>query len=93
MPSDKIRTTNAVDHHRWSEMIRDGASDRGVGNILQAVNVATKLELSNRADVIVACAQILAQNITANPTIAAEIRLGIMSMIDGYAMRVAINEH
>jgi hypothetical protein len=41
------QTTNAVDHHRWSKMIRDGASDRGVGNIIQAVNVATKLELSN----------------------------------------------
>lgn len=91
--TDTPPTTNAVDHHRWSKMIRDGASDQGVGNILQAVNVATKLEMSNRADVIVACAQILAQNIAAEPTIAAEIRLGIMSMIDAYAMRIAMHEH
>lgn len=83
--------TTAVDHQKWARMIRDGASDRGVGNIIQAVNTATKLEMSNRSDVIVACTQILAQNIAGDRTIAAEIRLGIMSMIDGYAMRVAVN--
>lgn len=73
----------------WAQLIRDAASDVDVISVIRAINNVTASYRANRAAVIVACAQILAQDITGEPEVAAEIRAGIRSMIDGYAIQVA----
>jgi hypothetical protein len=78
-----------MDDHRWANVILKGVTKNGAQRLVLAVNHETQANRANRADVIVACSQILAQNITAEPSIAAEIRTGIMTLIDGYAMEVA----
>lgn len=75
----------------WANVIRNGSRLDGVMGIILAINEETLAHRANRADVIVACAQILGQSIAPGaPEIAAEMREGIMAMIDGYAMEVAI---
>lgn len=75
----------------WAKVIRGGSREAGVMGILMAINEETLAHRANRADVIVACSQILGQSIApGGPEIAAEMREGIMAMIDGYAMEVAI---
>ena len=75
----------------WAQIIRDGSSDEGVRWVILAVNRETAARRSNRGDVMVACAQILGQSIAeGGPEIAAEVRQGILSMIDGYTMEVAV---
>lgn len=75
----------------WAKLVRDGSSDRGVQGIIAAINRETTSHRSNRADAIVACAQILGQSIApGGPEIAAELRQAIMALIDGYAFQVAV---
>jgi hypothetical protein len=75
---------------QWAALIRDNSSDLSVIGVILAVNEETRARRANRADVIVACAQILAQNISPANDMAAEVRQGIMAMIDGFAMQVAV---
>lgn len=71
----------------WQRMIRQGASDAEVAIMINAINTTTKAGRINRASVIAACAQVLAQCIgDSPPNIASEIRAGILAMIDGFAM-------
>ena len=83
-------TTNYA--QEWAEVVRDGSSEGGVKRVIGAVNDETRCRLANRADVIVACAQILGQNIAGEPEVAREIRAAIMEMVDGYAMHSAVLE-
>lgn len=77
----------------WAKTIRAGSRGDGVERILLAVNLETHTKRANVADVVVACAQMLGQTVSAaGPDIAAEIRQGIMAMIDGYAMEVSLGE-
>ena len=74
----------------WAALIRNGSRAGSVRRVISAINRETRARQATRADVIVACAQILGQSIApGGPEIAAEMREGIMSMIDGYAMEVA----
>jgi hypothetical protein len=75
----------------WAKLVQDGSSDRGVMCIITAINDETKAYRANQADVIVACAQILGQSIApGGPEIASELRQAVMSLIDGYTLRVAV---
>lgn len=78
----------------WAQVIRRGVSDGGVRRIILAVNRETATKGANMADVIVACAQMLGQSFAPeSPGVAAEMRRGIMAMIDGFAMQLAVNAH
>lgn len=75
----------------WSRIVNEGSSDEGVFAIIKAINRATKSKRAGQADVIVACAQVLAQSIAgADPEIAADIRLAVLAMIEGYTYQVAV---
>jgi hypothetical protein len=75
----------------WAALVRDGSSERGVTGIITAVNLETKSRGATQGDVIVACAQILGQSIApGGPHMAVELRQAIMTLIDGYAFRVAV---
>jgi hypothetical protein len=66
------------------------ATPGGPAAIIGAVNAAVAGHGLNRAAVIEACAQILAEDIVSiGPNGAAEIRSGVMCLIDSYAMRAA----
>jgi hypothetical protein len=78
---------------QWARLIRDGATEAEVIAVIQAINELSWSRQANRAALTVACAQILAQNVTqATPDIAADIRTGIVALIDGFAMQSAIEE-
>ncbi len=78
--------------HRWANLIIRRADDDDAMFLMRAINSATAHGIS-RAAVIVVCAQILAQNITdADPAIAAEMREGVLLMIDDFAMRFATDK-
>jgi hypothetical protein len=77
-----------ADDTQWANAILAQANNGGVQRVITAIN----REHTSRADVIVACAQVLGQSIVpSGPVIAGEIRRGIMSLIDGYAMQSATN--
>jgi hypothetical protein len=79
--------------HTWANLVILGATDDGARAVVDAINKLTRAGPTNRACVIVACTQILAQNITqAGPDIAAQVREGIMTLIDDYAARLAMEE-
>jgi hypothetical protein len=76
---------------RWAATIRSGASDNQVELVIRAVNELTTARRANRAAVIVACAQILAQNIAeSGPGLASDIRSGIGALVEGFAMQSAL---
>jgi hypothetical protein len=61
--------------------------------IIDAINEEAGRHKVSGASVIVALAQVLAQNITdATPDIAQEVRSGIMGLIDDYAIRLAMTD-
>lgn len=74
---------------KWANLISARATDSGTSRIISAINEAG---ITSRADVIVACAQILAQNIVGGGQDAKEVRSGIHALIDGYAVFVAATE-
>lgn len=77
--------------HSWASVIRSGAKARDAERVIAAVNGLTARGEANAGTVIVACTQILAQCITqAPPDVAAEVRNGIMTLIDDFAMQSAI---
>jgi len=91
MSADAPQATAAG--QEWAAIIRRGASAEGVCGIIQAVNQETAAKRSNRADVIIACAQLLGQSIPPDGVeTASEMRQGIMAMIDGYLMQAAVEE-
>jgi hypothetical protein len=76
---------------RWANAILAGANDEQASRVVDAVNGLPGGV--GRASVILACAQILAQSITnAPPGLAAEVRDGILIMIDDYAMHFALDD-
>lgn len=77
----------------WAAAIQRGAPDEQVFAIIDAINVLTAAGNANRAALMVAAAQLLAQSITAAPrNIAPDIRAGIMVLIDGFAMQFAVDD-
>lgn len=75
----------------WARLLWDGAADAEVIAVIEAINGLTASKRANRAAVMVACAQILAQNVTQAPLdLAAEIRAGVLALIDGFAMQSAV---
>lgn len=77
----------------WARVIRDGTSDEQVVQIIQVLNALTHQRKARCGALIVACSQVLAQVITQAPLdVAPEIRAGILSLIDGYAMQSATQE-
>lgn len=81
------------DKHSWANVILNNARDEQAERVVQAVNNLTATRDVNAASVIVAYAQILAQSITqAPPDVAAEVRNGILTMIDDFATHFAVIE-
>lgn len=75
----------------WAKLVRDGSTDQGVMGVIAAINRETHSHRAKQADVIVACAQVLGQSIApGGPKIASELRQAVMTMIDGYALQVAV---
>jgi hypothetical protein len=69
------------------------ARDSEVAAIIKALNKVTGGKQANLASVIVACTQILGHTVMlAEPSTKAEIRTGILALIDGFAMQAAIEE-
>lgn len=76
----------------WAEMIRGLVDAERADLVMIDIVEATNKRRANRADVTIACALILGQSIaTACPEDAKGIRAGIMAMIDGFAMRMAVS--
>jgi hypothetical protein len=76
--------------HLWANLVIAGARDEEAIKVVKAINRLTVSGECNRGSIITACAQILAQCITgAPPNVAAEVRAGIMGLIDDFAMRLA----
>lgn len=73
----------------WAKIIRKESTNVGVKRVLNAVNSTVGPGKSNRADVFIACCQILGQDIPGEAAISVEIRAALLAMIDGYAMQVA----
>lgn len=74
--------------------IAASATETGVGSIIDAINANTNRRGGKNSDMIVACAQILGQIIVnSGPGIAADMRKGIIDLIDGYSMQVAVGRH
>ena len=62
--------------------------------IITAVNAIVAAGRANRGSVVVAYAQLMAQTIAqSGPDVAPEIRQGIMTLIDDYALRLAMEGH
>ncbi len=80
---------NQVDAARWAILIRDSADSTQVKAVIDAINGLTHARQANRAAVIVACAQIIGQNIQGESAVADEMRAAIITMIDGYALGMA----
>lgn len=81
------------DAQYWAHVVKEAARESQVNLVIDTINILTREEHANHAEIIVACAQILAQSITlASPDIAREIRLGVMSLIDGFATQHAIQK-
>lgn len=77
----------------WATRIREGARGDNDALIIDAINRSVVNHRANNGSVMLACAQILAQTIVnAPPDIAREVRQGIISLIDDYAMRVALEK-
>ena len=73
-----------------ASLYRAWASDDEVARIIDAINKITRDGRMNKADMIVACAQILAQTITsADARFAGNIRGGVIALIDGFVMQIA----
>lgn len=76
---------------RWARAIRAGSTATGIDAAVQALNCEIRSAHLTRADVIVACAQLLGQSVAnAGPDCAAEMRAGILAMVDGYTMQTAV---
>lgn len=85
-----MNETTAYAQH-WASLVKGGSSERGVKCIIAAINEETGRRRATQADVIVACAQVLGQSIApGGPEIASELRQAVMSLIDGYTFRVAV---
>ena len=76
----------------WAAIIRNRATNEGIQAVVAAINLQTASGQTTRGSVIVACTQVLAQAITGAPDIAAAMRAGILALLDGYAMRLAVEE-
>ena len=80
-----------LDGRRCAYSFRAGSHDDETAAIVDAVNMITKAGQANTGSVVIACSQILAQTIArAGPEIAPEVRAGILTLIDDYAMRYAV---
>jgi hypothetical protein len=79
--------------HTWANVIIRGAKEDGAMAIIEAINQITASGRANTGSCAVACAQILAQIVVqADPRDAPEVRQGIMSLIDDYAIRLAVEK-
>lgn len=89
-------TTDApalTDGQEWSQVIQSCATPDGVQAVIKAANVELAAQHSNNADLIVACALMLAHVITrCGGRRSIQKRQGILTMIDNYAMICAIGE-
>ena len=82
-----------TDKHEWANLIIRGAREDGSIAIIDAINKVTASGIANRGSVMVACAQIMAQTIVdAGSENADVIRAAIMTLIDDYAIRLAMEE-
>ena len=66
------------------------AEDKEVSDVIIAINKITLANGANVASISVACCQLLAQIISRSDQVAAEMRAGIMTLIDGYAMEATL---
>lgn len=76
----------------WARLIMERAEDSEGDELFHAINALTKSGRINRSSLIVACSQMLAQCITDAPRDGREIRAGILSLIDGFAMSKAVKD-
>ncbi|HEY4153525.1 MAG TPA: hypothetical protein VGM38_09410 [Pseudolysinimonas sp.] len=88
MSAGQDKTT---DGKEWARAIQNGATELQVRAVICAINRLTGSQRTNGAAVMVACAQILGQSIAdAGPDIASEMRAGLLTLVDGFAMQVAV---
>ena len=73
-----------------ANILMNNADDDEIATIIDAIN--TTHGRVNCASIVIACAQTLAQHITAAGKLAPHMRRGIMTLIDDYATRVATEE-
>lgn len=81
------------DARQWAAVIQRGSTTANVQAVIRAINAQSALGHVKKADAIVACIQILAQVIAAaGPEITADVRTGIIALIDGYATQAATEQ-
>jgi hypothetical protein len=79
--------------HFWSRTIMLSATNQGIDEVINAMNVALRDKRCTKADVMVACAQALGQLIVpGGGEIEDVMRKGVIAMIDGYRMQAALSE-
>lgn len=84
---------NETTAQEWSRIIRNSATNAEVRAVIEALNELTGSCRASGASVMVACAQILGQSISdSGPEISVEMRAGLLSLVDGFAMQTATLE-
>lgn len=79
----------ATEGQQWAALIRKDATDPEP--VIAAINELTASHRANRGAVMIACAYVLAQCVVAGgPEDAAVIRLGVLSLLDGFSTQVAV---
>lgn len=77
-----------------AQTIINSARDAEVGTVIDSINNLILAGKTNRAAVIVGCAQIMAQSITqaGAADLASDMRGAILALIDGFAIRSAVED-
>lgn len=82
-----------TDGQVWSQVIQSESSPDGVQAVIRSANAELTARHSNNADLIVACALMLAHAITrCGGSRSVQKRQGILTMIDNFAMICAIGD-
>lgn len=84
---------SGADGQYWAQLFIERMRQAETDAVLRAVNSLTGSGQVNRASVVFAACEILGQSIAQAPLdVAAEVRAGIMALLDGAAMRAATHE-
>lgn len=75
----------------WGQIIIAGSDEAQIMKVIEAINDLSAKRKAMTGAIMAGCCQILGQSIAkAPPIVAKEVRLGIMSLIDGYATHSAV---
>lgn len=90
MSNERVNETTMGRH--FAKVIREGCEAWQVRGVIDEINALSRAHRANRAAIIMACAQILGQNISGEPEVAKEMRAAILELVDGFAMHSATLE-